>query len=102
MRRGIGFSGVIALARFSTGPISGEGAWAAATAAMSVSAAAPRNRFDVIPPPGGTTPKRPDCSLPGQRIRPQLEVHHLALRALAAFDVPHEVRAVVGPQPASL
>src|SRR4029077_12105945 len=40
--------------------------------------------------------------LPLHRVVAQLEVHHLALGALAALDVPHEVRTVVGPQPSTL
>src|SRR6185295_13720822 len=37
-----------------------------------------------------------------QRIRSQLKVHHFPLGALAAFDMPDEVGAVVRPQPATL
>src|SRR5687768_13212674 len=37
-----------------------------------------------------------------QRIGPHLELHQLALGPLAAFDVPHEVRAVVGVERAAL
>src|SRR5262245_36386693 len=40
--------------------------------------------------------------LASQRVGPNLEVHHLALRTLAAFDVPEEVRAVLRPQAAAL
>src|SRR5687767_11077662 len=40
--------------------------------------------------------------LPRHRVRADLELHQLALGALAAFDVPHEVRAVVRIQPATL
>src|SRR5687768_11615294 len=34
-------------------------------------------------------------------VGPQLEFHQLALGALAAFDVPHEVRAVIRIEPAT-
>src|SRR5687768_12354209 len=40
--------------------------------------------------------------LPLKRIVADLELHHLALGPLAAFDVPHEVGAVVRPQGATL
>src|SRR5215467_6132223 len=37
-------------------------------------------------------------SLTGQRVRPDLEFHDLALRAFSTFDMPDEMRAVVCPQ----
>ena len=40
--------------------------------------------------------------LASQRIRADLELHDLALGTLAAFDVPHEVCAVVGVQRTAL
>ena len=36
-----------------------------------------------------------------QRVWPQLELDDLSLRALAAFDVPHEVRSVIGVERAA-
>ena len=39
--------------------------------------------------------------LVGERVGADLELHQLALGALAAFDVPHEVGAVVRVEPAT-
>src|SRR5262245_22515271 len=56
-------------------------------------------RFSV--PPVNPFPPYPPLSLAREWIRPHLELHELALGPLTAFDVPHEVRAVVGVERAT-
>src|SRR5215467_7595481 len=52
--------------------------------------------------PIGPWTGRPEGLLSCERIRPDLELDDLPLRALAAFDVPDEVRAVVRVERAAL
>ena len=63
------------------------------------------NRRTALKGPGTqrlTTAGPGPLPLSRERIRPNLEVHDLALRALAALGMPDVVGAVVGPEPAAL